>query len=182
MLHSRLNRYLTAAMAVVFLALSACAVKPYTEYDRGADFGQYHSFAWRMPDFGTVDHPILDNPLLGKRVHEDVVSVLEGRGYRQDENAPDFYVTFHTAFRTREQDTYLGFRAGHYWPYSRAVFVQMEPHREYDEGTLIIDIVDAKTNELVWRGWRNVFLSQQNFDEPRLYETVAYILDAFPPQ
>lgn len=51
---------------------------------------------------------------------------------------------------------------------------------EFDTGTLVIDIIDAKTNELLWRGW-----SEGDVDHPKFFETevdniVGYIFNEYP--
>ena len=65
------------------------------------------------------------------------------------------------------------------------MYVQDTYVREYDEGTLIIDIVDAGSNELVWRGAAqgevNLAASPQE-REQRAQDAVQRILEDFPPQ
>ena len=55
----------------------------------------------------------------------------------------------------------------------------------YDAGTITLDLVDARTNRLVWRGW-----SEGSFDgidsqpiiEARVDEAIAKILERLPPR
>ncbi len=56
--------------------------------------------------------------------------------------------------------------------------------REYVEGTLVIDVVDARTDEVIWRGWSNKDLGRNpKPDKIGAYATqaVAKILEDFPP-
>ena len=56
--------------------------------------------------------------------------------------------------------------------------------REYVESTLVIDVVDARTDEVIWRGWSNKDLGRNpKPDKINGYvtEAVAKILADFPP-
>ena len=54
----------------------------------------------------------------------------------------------------------------------------------YDAGTLVIDLVDARTNKLVWRGWSegNVegVVNNQRWMEERIDEAVTRIFERLP--
>jgi hypothetical protein len=54
----------------------------------------------------------------------------------------------------------------------------------YDAGTLLIDLVDARTNRLVWRGWAKSsidgVIDNQDWMEQRIDEAVARILEKLP--
>jgi len=55
---------------------------------------------------------------------------------------------------------------------------------EWDEGTLLIDVIDAKKNELIWRGSAQAELRKhQDPSEGQevLNDVVARILRDFPP-
>jgi hypothetical protein len=57
--------------------------------------------------------------------------------------------------------------------------------REYEVGTLILDVVDRASNQLVWRGAKEGRLQKNQSPEKRtevIKETVANILSNFPPQ
>ncbi len=57
--------------------------------------------------------------------------------------------------------------------------------REYTEGTLIIDFVDPKADQLIWRGTGQSRLSESKTPEERtenINEAVAKILAQFPPK
>jgi hypothetical protein len=54
----------------------------------------------------------------------------------------------------------------------------------YDAGTLLIDLVDARTNRLVWRGWAegsvDGVIDNQEWMEARIDEAVTRILERLP--
>jgi hypothetical protein len=56
--------------------------------------------------------------------------------------------------------------------------------RRYDEGTLIIDVASASSNQLVWRGTAQAEVSMSAPTEQRrkkIYEATSKILERFPP-
>lgn len=180
-------RLLRFPMTLALLALAACAVRPPHEFDSGANFAALQTFQWLEPEYGeggvAVEHPVLESPLLGRRVERAVTDVLQEKGFRAVEAEPDFFVTYHTAQGERERRSagYVQLGYGRYDPFfGTGILLDMTP-RDFQEGTLIIDIVDAKTDELIWRGWRSAYLSQRNFEQAEVDEAVRYILSAFPP-
>lgn len=178
--------FLTALLGSLLLggSLAGCAARPIVEYDRTANFEALDSFAWQEPDYGKVEDPILDSPLLGKKVREAAVATLQENGFAflQDAGAADFLVTYHTAEKERYSGSglSLGFATG-YWGRSSVIYTVSPGRQSYEEGMLIIDIVNADTGNLVWRGWRGVRLSQENFNAGNVREQVRLILSAFPP-
>lgn len=173
------------------LVLSACASWVKTEYDPGADFSGLHNFAWRAPQHGKVGDPILDSELLDARVREAVTKTLSARGFVPGPpESADFLVTYHTtkSLEVRSSPFATGIGVGRYW---RDPFLQPYPFygsvvisndvQSYDQGTLIIDLIDAKTHRLIWRGWRTHALTQKYFDAAGVQQSVDEILAKFPP-
>jgi hypothetical protein len=114
---------------------------------------------------------------------------LQTRGYRLVDENPDFKVGWHGAIDQKldvgTMDSYYGYGWGSWYsPY----YGGGAPHtyvREYEEGTLILDVVDAASNKLVWRGTAQAELSSNSSAEKRqerLNEAVSKILEDFPPK
>lgn len=173
------------------LALSACAAWVKTEYDPAANFAQLHSFAWRAPAHGKVDDPILDSELLDRRVREAVTKTLTARGFAPGPpESADFIVTYHTtkSMEVRSSPFATAIGVGRYWndpflqpyPFYGSVVVSNDV-QSYDQGTLILDLIDAKTDRLIWRGWRTHALQQKFFDATGVQQMVEEILAKFPP-
>ncbi|HET9680119.1 MAG TPA: DUF4136 domain-containing protein [Gammaproteobacteria bacterium] len=182
-----MQRLILVAAAVALLAGCAPFVK--TEYDAAANFSALDSFAWQAPERDKLEDPILDSPLMDEKVQAAVISTLTARGYERTraENA-DFLVTYHTVRQLEEVPggvhTGFGFYYGPWWGY-RAPFgstiIVTNDSDTYEAGVLIIDIVNARTDELMWRGWRSKGLNQDNFSPEGVAEIVTEILAQFPP-
>lgn len=180
----------TSLLGLLLLALAltaGCAMAPPHEFDDTANFTNLKTFQWLEPKYGddgvSVSHPVLESPLLGGRVESAATASLQAKGYRAVEEDPDFYVTFHTAEGESQQrsSTYVQLGYGRYSPhFGSGVLLDLTP-RNFQEGTLIIDIIDGDTEELIWRGWQDAYLTQRNFDSESIKKAVDYIFTAFPP-
>jgi len=97
--------------------------------------------------------------LIDRSIHAYIARELESRGLTEvDENA-DMLVAYHTYTekkRSSYNDFYPMMYGGWYWrfyPWGIAPFPYTTRRTyTYTEGTLIVDIIDARSNELVWRG------------------------------
>lgn len=173
-----LARALLAGLLV--LALTACAPPVRTEHDETADFSQYQRFAWQAPEEGEVDDPELDSGMVDRRAERVISAALAASEYRQSEaGTADFLVTYHLV--TRESSGggsrfSIGMGGGNV---GTGVSFGSGSSRELN---LVIDILDAESGELVWRGWRNIGGADTLRDDEALRKQVDRILAAFPPE
>ena len=174
--------------AALMLALAACStLQVGSDYDRGANFFDYHSFAFMDRNHDRSDSAVR-NPLVAQRVRDDIKAGLMRQGFTYDPARPDFIVDFTVGFRERTDiQTYPqpftgwygpgpGFWGGPYW--GSGIDVQ-----QYQEGTLSIDIFDARTHRPVWHGWAKKPLSESELNNSGmpLAEAVDSVLQKFPP-
>ena len=177
--------------ALAALALSACAgSRVATDFDDSARFDMLQTFAWLDPVVDDIEDPVLDSQLLTRKVRRAVASTLLQRGYAQTEHAADadFLVTYHTASRERLRDRggfSIGLGIGRAWRHgygSMHVGDGYFPRIEgYQEGTLIIDILDADTRDLLWRGWVRNTVDARNYTDEAITAAVSEIIAEFPP-
>lgn len=182
-------RYLLLAFCAATLV--ACATQRVaTDFDREARFDQFRSFAWLEPLREEVNDPMLDSPLLGRKIQRTVADELSRRGYRQASSGAeaDFLVTYHTTSRERIRDSGgvsfgIGLGHGGYRRSHQSIFVGDRFGRveSYQEGTLIVDVIDARTNQLVWRGWTRGAVHPTRYSDDAVDKTVREILAQFPP-
>jgi hypothetical protein len=135
---------------IALVAIASCTSTPETraDYDKTVDFAQYRSFAF----FDKVGTDEADYETLMTRQ-------LKASTRRELEAAPDLLVNFNASITQQTRvhpgpmpfyggyygygyPSYYGFWGGYYEPYVD----------QYDEGTLNIDIVDARRKQLVWEG------------------------------
>jgi hypothetical protein len=187
-----MNTLLRSGVLVsVALALAACAgSRVATDYDSSARFDALQTFAWLDPVAEDVEDPVLDSQLLTRKVQRSVADALLNRGYSRTEHAADadFLVTYHTASRERLRDRggfSFGLGIGRPWRHgygSMHVGDGYFPRIEgYQEGTLIIDVLDAGTRDLLWRGWVRNTVDARNYTDEAIAAAVNEIIAEFPP-
>ncbi len=144
------------ALAVALL-LVACSNAPVvrSDYDPNADFSSYRTFAFMQP-LGTDRAGY--TTLLTERLKRAAAMQMESRGYAFDERNPDLLINFQAQVQSRTEyvsppPTMWGYGAGPYgaWPgYGGYAFGP--DVIQYNEGTLKVDLIDAKRKQMVWEG------------------------------
>jgi len=168
---------------VLLVLISGCAAPVHTEYNN-ASYAKWHTFSWETPKAVRVKNPILDSGILTTRVEKAVSAVLENEGYRKVGSASqaDFLVTYHTAMMLRrEPQSGIGFAYGTFGPGFNTLFLIQPGSQQVQEGALILDVIDAKTHKLVWRGWITKGLEQSNYSQQSVNKAVQRIFAKFPP-
>ncbi len=142
-------------LALAAFALVGCAGAPRVEVARDpqADFSEYETFAFQRPlgtdrEDGTVT-------VLSQNLKRSARRELESLGYRYVEEGADLRVNFFVATREVVEGMSrpgVGIRYGTF--HSRyGVWLGYETDvRQYTEGSLHVDVVDAERNQLVWEG------------------------------
>ena len=159
------------------LLLFACSsVSTNYDYDLSYDFSKLRSYRWAdIPSKADAD------PLVIQRVGAAVEAQLKAKGYAMAEGEPDFLVAAHVGHRSRIQVNDFGYGYGpHRAWYGGGVDVY-----QYEEGTLVVDIADARKHELVWRGTATAVIDPGATPEERteqVNEAVAKMFEQFPPQ
>lgn len=186
-------RYSILLIVLSLLFVWGCSSVSYkTDFDPAADFGSYKTYMWysgKMPD----DDVLNANPLVKKRVGAGIDKALQAKGYAiGTQDAFDFVVIIHAGDKQKTQITssggygyggygYGGYGSGWggYGGYGGTNVYQ------YDETTLVIDIMDAKKKEMVWRGTATGIVGEQPDPEKQqknIDEVVSKMLSEFPPE
>ena len=186
------NRTAWAGIAILIAlpALFSCATRTRFDFDRDVAFAPYHSFDWIAPPIRASEEemrsdpndPFASNSLLDKRMRAAVTSNLRARGYQYEEGGnSDFRLNYHVTFKDKLVGSGSDF--GYTGRYHRGAFSSgfNWSVRQYQEGTIIIDIVDRAKDQLVWRGWLVSRNRDGNYDEAEINRAVNQILMRFPP-
>lgn len=176
----------TIAAVVVILTGSACAtLQVGSDYDKGASFANYHTFTIMHRD-----HRGTTNPLVVSRADDDIRTALESKGYRlaADPSMADFSVDFTIGSKDRtDVNTYPAPYGGPWWGggwWGGAYWGNNIDVRQYKEGTLSIDVFDARSHRPVWHGWAKKQLSRKDIEqsEEPIRRAVDAVLAKFPPR
>ena len=188
------------APVLLLLLMAGCStIQTSTDYDPAAvaKLDAYRTYAWLPPREGA--DPRVYNPIVGKRIMDAADRELASRGYRKVERNqnPDFELGWHGAIDQKLDVSTMNYTYGYAWdpwfsPYGygpgMAVGGAGMPYptvREYEQGTLVLDVVDTASNKLVWRGTAQAELSEDaasHEKDERANKAVNKLLEKFPPQ
>lgn len=165
----------------LFLALASCSpVRVNSDYDKNATFDSYKTYAYQKSGIDKVAISDLDK----RRILRSIDEVMAAKGFTKSEN-PDILINFFT--KEREQVTVSQFNAGWGygwgWGWNPWMWGGNTAVSQYTEGTLTIDIIDAKKKELVWQGMGEGALTQSSEKkDEKIKEFVTRILEQYPPE
>lgn len=158
------------------------------DYDTRADYTAYRTFDWYAANRrGKVQDTKVDNPIMDRRVASAVEQELTRRGFQRETAAdPDFLVAYYPIYRDRKYRTmtHLGWGSWGFRPFGIGIGTTVARDEEYREGTIVVEIVDFKTNQMVWHAAAEGALTElgtpENADET-VQRAVRQMLDRFPP-
>jgi len=154
-----MRRAIAIALVTLFAVSSLGMAKVYVDYDRNAKFGSYKTFAWMDPNGYDLED---SHPLVHKRIVQYIEAKMKQGGLEEVTSNPDLLVTYYVSTKEETQINTVSMGYGYgpgwgwdpywsgYWgayPMGSTTYVST-----YTKGTLIIDIVDAKTKTLIFRG------------------------------
>jgi hypothetical protein len=148
--------------------------------ERGLDFAGYQTYDWGPADALPTGDPRLDkNPFFQDHVQGAVEKALAVRGFTQTGSSPDLLIHYHANISQRIDID----RLDRDWGYCATENCQV-PVRPYEAGTLVIDVVDTRTNRLIWRGWAQDSVEKALEDPNRMAvdisEGVTRMMAMFP--
>ena len=175
----KLQRFALVLMGIMLLfagRLSAQDVK--TDYDHNADFTQYKTYSW--------EHVQTKDPLFIERIKSAVNAALAAKGWTQVDSGGG--VSIIAIQTTQEQQTlntfYDGFGGGWGWRrFGGGGFGEATTTTDtYKVGTLVVDLYDTKTKQLLFRGTSSDTLSNNsNKNTENLDKGVEKMFKKFPP-
>lgn len=166
---------------LLFFILSSCSsIKVNSDYDKNIDFTQFKTFAFYKNGIDKVEISDLDK----KRILRSIDEAMTAKGFTKNET-PDLLVNIFT--KEREQvdvnrfNSGWGYGWGYGWnPYMWGGNTSVS---RYTEGTLYIDLIDAKKKELIWQGeGEGVLTKDTNKKDEKIKEFVVKILEQYPPK
>ena len=171
-------RLLCLMLAAVLL--TGCAARSVTDYDSAVVFGKYGSWA-----FAPVEQNAGFTSLDDRRVREAIERELDRKAMRKLEaDEADLLVDWRIVEEERLEQSGVGlgfgFGTGHFgW-----AMAAPPPARQVTEGKLVIELVDNKTDQVVWRAASRRYLRESQSPETRselIDEVVSEMFSKYPP-
>jgi Domain of unknown function (DUF4136) len=171
-------------IGVTLLAISSCgpALKVNTDYDKQVNFGQYKTFS--------IYQDVKVSDAISQLNHDRVINAIKSemvkKGLQENTSSPDVLVNCVAIFKDRTSVTattdyygYGGFYRPYYWGGGSSTNYST---RNYKDGSLIIDVVDANSKKLIWQGVGNKEIDKPAKDpDTAIPKAVASIMEDFPP-
>jgi hypothetical protein len=157
---------------LVFIASTiAMGQQVSVNYNHGQDFSQFHTYAW-----GSNNNNQIQNSILAQVAQQDIDTALQGKGLQkvQESQKPDLILTANGGMKQQTSYTAWGMRG------IGGGMGGISPQQNV-EGTLIVDLYDAKNQSLVWRGIAQDTLSNNgNKNQQMVQKAIQKMFKQYP--
>ncbi len=178
----------TITLIVVFVVslfvIGCSSVTITNDYDKETNFEAMKTFGWITAAKNVVSadaqSAAFQNQLMEKHFKNAVNEQLTAKGLTQDTGTPALYVAYHTATQQKTNVTDYGYGYGYGRWGTGGIDVT-----QYTQGTIILDLIDAKSNQLVWRSVATGALASNpdpSKAPEKFKEIVGQMLKDFPPK
>ena len=140
-------------------------------YNHSQSFAQYHTYAW-----GSTNANKLQNSILAQVAEQDINSALQAKGLQmvQENQNPDLIVTGNGGLKQQTSYSAWGMRG------IGGGMGGITPEQNV-EGTLIVDLYDAKNQSLVWRGIaQNTLNNNGNKNQQMVQKAIQKMFKQWP--
>jgi hypothetical protein len=169
-------------IGITALAVMGCATMSVSSHvERSLDITQYHSYDWGPADALPTGDPRLDkDPFFQDHLQGAVEKELAAKGFGwSTPGTADLLIHYHANISERIDVDRMDRERGYCYADGCS-----PPVVEYEAGTLVLDIVDARTNRLIWRGWAQGsvkgMLDSQDTMARQINEAVTRMFTTFP--
>ena len=167
------QRLVTSFIAVILLTAAAFAEQVTVDYDHSANFGNYHTYSWQKVETA--------NSIWDARVKDAVDKQLAAKGLSEVPSGGDITLVAIETTHNRQQfntfyDNFGGRRFGGFGDSTTTV-------ENYRVGTLVVDMFDAGSKNLIWRGTSSSALSGNSEKNTKTLEKgVQKLFGHYPPK
>jgi len=167
----------------ILLLTTACSINPTirTAFNQAVDFNQYKTFSFFQP----LDTDSRYESLTSQYLKQATVVEMTQRGFVLSKNKPDLLINFRRDIQNKQHIDEIPITGyGGYHQYrGYDSWVSYRPYIDnYQEGKLNIDLVDSKSNKVIWQGEAvgRVNEEQLNNLQATLQKTVSQLFIKFP--
>jgi len=165
------SRLAWCALAFCLISTIARGQQVSVNYNHSQVFAQYHTYAW-----GSNNANEVQNSILAQVAIQDVNSALQGKGLQmvQENQKPDLIVTASGGMKQQTSYRAWGMRG------IGGGMGGITPEQNV-EGTLIVDLYEAKSQSLVWRGLaQNTLSSNGNKNQQMVGKAIQKMFKQWP--
>ena len=159
------------AMMIGVMAVSAAAQSVQTDFDRSFRFSDLKTFSFANQRRAVTD-PLASDTLNDGRIRNGLESQLTANGFKVQNEKADFVIAYYVTTKNKLNVQDYGFGPPR-WFGGRDIRVN-----QYSEGTLMVDFIDAKSNQVIWRGRASGTLEMKGVDK-KISKSVEKLVKQF---
>jgi hypothetical protein len=164
-------KYALCAMLACIASAIALGQTVSVNYNKSQSFSQYHTYTWASDNANQIQ-----NSILAQQAKSDIDSAMQSKGLQlvQESANPDIILTASGGMKQQTSYSAMGMRGfgggmGTITPEQNVI------------GTMIVDLYDAKTKSLVWRGIaQNTLTNNGNKNSQMVSKAVAKMFKQWP--
>lgn len=174
---------LAAALLLTASLTQAQNVTVDTEKKLNTDFSKYKTYTWASQVDNKLDPGFyfLNDLELKQRIRQAVAFELDGRGYKFQRQNPDLLINFRVFDKPTKITGYTGYGTTYFG--SKEVR-NPEDQKTFDvkAGSIVINMVDVKTGQVVWRGLASGITNTNGFDrsQNKIKQALNLIFEKYP--
>lgn len=177
-------------LVLTIILLSSCSsIMVSYDFDTSTSFDAYSSFSVNSNPPKNLSDPRAENELISKRFENTITDNLTAKGLRKTDKKSDLIISYTFSIRPKidllNLYTQVGFSYGSYFRHGGMGANTCTDISEFDQGILIVDMHDAQTNSLVWRGTGTdlipIHMTPEEVTE-QVELIVSKVLDQYPPR
>jgi hypothetical protein len=165
------TKLMLCAMLVFVASTIAVGQQVSVNYNHSQSFSQFHTYAWGSNNANQVQDSILAQVAV-----QDIDSALQGKGWQkvQESENPNVIVTANGGMKQQTSYSAWGMRGigggmGGITPEQNVI------------GTLVVDLYDAKSQSLIWRGIaQNTLNNNGNKNQQMVQKAVTKMFKQWP--
>jgi len=173
---------------MLLISLSACStLQVTTDYDHDASFKKLSNYAWLEQSALPEGNRHIDNKVLDQQIRGSVNKSLANKGFKlQDSDKPSFLIGYNVAIDQKTSINTVSTRTGNQPEWNANAWrgtTDLGQHN-FEQGTIIIEIVNADSNELIWRANASAEIDPYANTKKRLQRienAIVKMLRDFPP-
>ncbi len=178
-----MKKYFPLIVASLFIVfLTGCnTLKVTTDFDKSVDFTKYKTYSF-------YKMKVTDNisQLNQERILRSIKNEMNKKGFVQNDSTPDLFINTTAILQDKQSISsntygYGGYYRPYGWGTGYGATTTMNVY-EYKDGSIIVDILDASTQKLIWQGIGNKEIDAPSGNpDATIADAVAQIMYGFPP-
>jgi len=170
-LEGSVKKILAILASMFLMSIAVLAQQVSVNYNHSQSFAQYHTYAW-----GSQNQNQIQNSILAQVAQQDINNAMQAKGLQmvQETQNPDLILTANGGLRQETSYSAWGMRG------IGGGMGGITPEQNV-EGTMIVDLYDAKSKSLVWRGIaQNTLNNNGNKNQQMVEKAVQKMFKQWP--